>query len=153
MEPSTIDVLELIPHGPEAVIIDRLVSYEPERSTAVVEIGPGSAFVEKGVVPGWVGIEYMAQAIAAHAGYEARKRGEHPRIGFLLGTRAYNCRIPGFPVGSTLRIVVEPLYVEAGFGSFSCSIEMDGVVADAIVNTYQPSERGAAPTSAREAQT
>lgn len=153
MEAATIDVVDLMPHGREMVIIDRLVAYGPKRSIAVVEIGPDSAFVESGAVPAWVGIEYMAQTIAAHAGFEARLNGRAPAIGFLLGTRAYNCRVPGFSIGSKLRIVVEPLYVEAGFGAFSCSIEMDGVVANAVVNTYQPNESDARPAHEEGVQT
>ena len=59
-------------------------------------------------VPAWAGVEYMAQTIAAHAGVEARARGEPPAIGFLLGTRAYSTSVEKFPNGSKLTVTVEP---------------------------------------------
>ena len=89
-------------------------------------------------MPAWVGIEYMAQTIAAHAGFEARLRGERPPIGFLLGTRAYESEVGEFALGSTLTIAVEPVVMEARLAAFQCSIATDHVVAKAVVNTYQP---------------
>ena len=89
-------------------------------------------------MPAWVGIEYMAQTIAAHAGYEARLRGEPPAIGFLLGTRAYRSELGEFSLGSILTISVEPLVADPKLGAFKCAIAIDGVVATAVVNIYQP---------------
>ena len=54
------------------------------RELVVPEAG---LFVEDGQVPAWVGIEYMAQAIAAWAGCRARAAGKPPQLGFLLGSR------------------------------------------------------------------
>lgn len=138
MDTSSIAVTELLPHGPEMTIIDRLVSYDAKKSVAVVDVQPRSAFFEETGVPAWVGIEYMAQTVAAHVGFEARLRGEPPAIGFLLGTRSYENSVGEFPNGSTLKITVEPLWVESGIGAFKCSIAIDEVVAKAVVNTYQP---------------
>jgi predicted hotdog family 3-hydroxylacyl-ACP dehydratase len=81
----------------------------------------------------------MAQAIAAHAGFAARSRGERPAIGLLLGTRAYSSLVDGFPAGAKLTISVEPQHADAGFASFKCAIHTDRVVATAIVNVYVPS--------------
>jgi predicted hotdog family 3-hydroxylacyl-ACP dehydratase len=94
----------------------------------------------------------MAQTVAAHAGFAARLRGEPPAIGFLLGTRSYECHTAEFAVGSELRIVVEPLFVETGLGSFSCIIEERSVLASAIVSTYQPSDDEIARIRARLGQ-
>jgi predicted hotdog family 3-hydroxylacyl-ACP dehydratase len=153
MDPSTIPIGELVPHGPEMTVIDRLVSHTPQRSVATVSVTERSAFVAGAGVPAWVGIEYMAQTIAARAGYEARLRGEPPAIGYLLGTRAYRSSLPEFPVGSTLTIAVEPVVVDAKLGAFQCSIASDRVIATAVVNIYQPGAdelqgvRGGAPRS------
>ncbi|WP_428096558.1 3-hydroxylacyl-ACP dehydratase [Candidatus Rariloculus sp.] len=140
MNPEPIPATELLPHGPEMTLIDRLVVSDAERSVAVVEILPGSEFAESGGVPVWVGIEYMAQTIAARAGFEARLNGEPPPIGFLVGTRKYTCSISVFPIGSRLEITAKPLFVESGFGAFDCTIASGGVVASAILNTYRPTE-------------
>jgi predicted hotdog family 3-hydroxylacyl-ACP dehydratase len=52
-------------------------------------IRPDSAYFDRQLngVPNYVGIEYMAQSIAALAGVEARLDHEGIRVGFLLGTR------------------------------------------------------------------
>jgi predicted hotdog family 3-hydroxylacyl-ACP dehydratase len=152
MDSSSVPIAELLPHGPEMTLIDRLVEYSPQRSAAVVTITPQSRFIEGHGVPAWVGIEYMAQTIAAHAGFAARLRGERPVIGFLLGTRAYRSEVGAFPLGATLTVSVEPVVADAKLGAFECAIAVDRVVATAVVNTYQPGadelealRRGAAP--------
>jgi predicted hotdog family 3-hydroxylacyl-ACP dehydratase len=139
MDPGSTPVGELLPHGPQMTVIDRLVSYEPKRSVAVADIDDRSPFFEHGGVPAWAGIEYMAQTIAAHAGFAARLRGERPAIGFLLGTRAYSSLVAEFTPGAKLTISVELEVADAGFASFKCAIETDRVVATAIVSTYTPS--------------
>jgi predicted hotdog family 3-hydroxylacyl-ACP dehydratase len=139
MDCSAIPIGELLPHGPAMTVIDRLVEYDAKRSVGTVTIARTSRFFAGTGVPAWVGIEYMAQTIAAHAGYEARRRGEPPAIGYLLGTRAYRNELALFPLGTKLTITIEPLVVDAGFGAFQCSIATDRVVATAVVNTYRPS--------------
>jgi predicted hotdog family 3-hydroxylacyl-ACP dehydratase len=139
LDPGAIPVGELLPHGPEMIVIDRLVSYDAARSVAVADVSERSVFFERTGVPAWAGIEYMAQAIAAHAGFEARLRGEPPGIGFVLGTRAYESIVDEFPNGCRLTISVEPQLVGAAFAAFNCAIETDRIVATAVVNTYRPS--------------
>jgi len=138
MDTCRIPIGELLPHGPEMTLIERLAEYSPQLSVATVTITAQSRFVEADGVPAWVGIEYMAQTIAAHAGYEGRLSGQPPAIGFLLGTRAYRSDIGVFPLGATLTISVEPLVADAQLGAFQCSIATDRVVATAVVNTYRP---------------
>ena len=138
MDCRDVPIGELLPHGPEMTVIDRLVEYSPQRSIATVVVTKRNPFVVGSAVPAWLGIEYMAQTIAAHAGFEARLRGERPAIGFLLGTRAYESEVGEFALGSTLTITVEPVVVEARLAAFQCSIATDHVVAKAVVNTYQP---------------
>ncbi|MEO8466771.1 MAG: 3-hydroxylacyl-ACP dehydratase [Gammaproteobacteria bacterium] len=137
-DPSGVPIGELLPHGPEMTVIDRLVEYSPQRSVAIATVMKANPFFRASGVPAWVGIEYMAQTIAAHAGFEARLRGERPAIGFLLGTRAYENEADEFALGSTLTITVEPIVVEARLAAFQCSIATDHVLAKAIVNIYQP---------------
>ena len=139
MDCTAIPIGELLPHGVAMTLIDRLVEYGPKRSVATVAVTATGPFFSGAGVPAWVGIEYMAQTIAAHAGYEARLRGEPPAIGFLLGTRAYRAEVAEFPLGAVLTIGIEPIVVEGGFGAFNCAITAERVLATAVVNTYQPS--------------
>jgi predicted hotdog family 3-hydroxylacyl-ACP dehydratase len=138
MDLAEIPVRELLPHDPPMVLLDRITSFDEATLTAEVDIGIDSMFCGDDGVPGWVGIEYMAQAVAAHAGYKGRLEGNEPLIGYLLGTRAYKCLLPRFPVGETLRVHVESLFVEMALGAFACRIDLGETVATATINVYQP---------------
>ena len=140
MTVTDIPIAELLPHSPPMVLLDRVVLYEDPRLVTGVTIRQGNPFCENGGVPGWIGIEYMAQSVAAHAGIQAHLRGDAPKIGFLLGTRKYECSVDRFPLQSNLEIVVEPLFVEPELGAFSCRIEMGRLVATATINVFQPEE-------------
>jgi predicted hotdog family 3-hydroxylacyl-ACP dehydratase len=135
---TDIPIVELLPMKPPMVFLDRVLSYDDPRLVTGLEVRPGIPFFETDGVPAWVGIEYMAQSVAAHAGVKARLRGEPPLIGFLLGTRAYKCDVSQFTEGENLKINVEPLFSEEGLGAFACSIETDRPLASATVNVYQP---------------
>lgn len=138
MDASSVPIGELLPHGPAMTLIDRLVTYDAARSVAVARITQHNAFFDGSSVPAWVGIEYMAQTIAAHAGFAARLLGMLPAVGFILGTRAYASFVDEFAVGSQLTITVEPQVLDAGFAAFDCAISIDRLVATAILRTYEP---------------
>ena len=138
MQLAEIPVRELVPHEPPMVLLDRITSFDESTLTAEVDITTNSMFCGDDGVPGWVGIEYMAQAVAAHAGYKGRLDGNAPVTGYLLGTRAYKCSLSTFPVGETLQVHIESLFVEMGLGAFACRIELGDTVATASINVYQP---------------
>ena len=89
-------------------MIDAILEHSAIRSIAVAHVSERSLYWQHSGVPAWAGIEYMAQTIAAHAGLEARARGEPPAIGFVIGTRAYSTSVEEFPNGSRLTVTVEP---------------------------------------------
>jgi len=138
MDIGDIPVSELLPHDPPMVLLDRALRYNESSLTAEVDIRPDSVLCGSDGVPGWVGIEYMAQAVAAHAGFKARLIGEQPAVGYLLGTRSYQCSVGNFPIGATLSVHIESLFTEMGLGAFACKIAMNGAVATATINVYQP---------------
>ena len=139
MDIRDIPVRELLPHDPPMVLLDRTISFDDATLIAEVDVRADSILCQGNGVPGWVGIEYMAQAVAAHAGCQARLEGKPPSIGYLLGTRSYKCSLAAFPVGETLKVHIESLYVEMGLGAFACRIDMGETVASATINVYQPS--------------
>lgn len=139
---ADIPVRELLPHQPPMVFLDRVVSYEETKLRTETTVRRESPFCEDDGMPGWVGIEYMAQCVAAYAGMQGRLRGEPPLLGFLLGTRAYECSVNRFPLGETLTVCAEKLFTESGLGAFACSIETDRPVAIATINVYQPDKEG-----------
>lgn len=134
------DIDSLVPHEGRMMLLDRVISVDEDSLCAEVRIRPDSMFCGEDGVGSWVGIEYMAQAIAAHAGYKSRLRGEPVKIGFLLGTRNYDAATPFFAVGSELRIYVRSLLMaDNGLGSFECRAEdKTGIVAVATINVFQP---------------
>lgn len=136
------DVRELVPHSGAMLLLDRVLSADTDNLCAEVRIHAGSTLAGDGGVGAWVGIEYMAQAIAAHAGWLASQRGEAVKVGFLLGSRKYACGVPLFVTGSVLQVHVHRvLQGENGLGAFDCRIDVAGgasAVATATVTVYQP---------------
>jgi predicted hotdog family 3-hydroxylacyl-ACP dehydratase len=141
------DIRSLVPHSGPMVLLDRAISADEESLCAEVRIRADSLFCVDGAVGAWVGLEYMAQAIGAYAGYTARLRGEPIKLGYLLGTRRYECSRPVFTVGMLLRIHVKRiLQSENGLGSFECCIEDEsGQVASANVSVFQPAGEAKLP--------
>lgn len=137
------DIRSLVPHSGPMVLLDRVISVDQENLCAEVRIHADSVFAGKDGVGSWVGIEYMAQAIAAHAGYAARLRGEPVKIGFLLGSRRYDCSRSTFALLSVLRIhVLLVLQSESGLASFECRIEdmEKQILATATITVFEPAD-------------
>ena len=83
----------------------------------------------------------MAQTIAAYAGWKAKESGEAVKLGFLLGTRKYECQEKVFH--TKLKIKAEVLFQSDELASFSCSIRCskdDSTLAEARINVYQPKD-------------
>ncbi|MDP5009158.1 MAG: 3-hydroxylacyl-ACP dehydratase, partial [Glaciimonas sp.] len=124
LPPRFPDIVTCIPHSGSMVLLDRILSVDAENLCAEVVIRSDSLFCDAALgVGSWVGVEYMAQAIAAYAGYGAALRGDAVKVGFLLGTRRYDAHCPYFAVGAVLHVAVERiLQTENGVGSFECCI-------------------------------
>jgi predicted hotdog family 3-hydroxylacyl-ACP dehydratase len=137
-----LDIRSLLPHAGPMVLLDRVVSADAESLCAEVELRAGGLFCTSEGVGGWVGIEYMAQAIGAYAGYTAHLCGEPVKIGFLLGARRYECTRPFFTPGSILKIYVRRILVsDNGLASFECRIDdHGGEVATATLTVFQPAD-------------
>jgi predicted hotdog family 3-hydroxylacyl-ACP dehydratase len=135
-------IAPFVPHRGPMCLLDRLVEADEERAVAEVDVPFDGLFVCDGEVPAWVGIEYMAQAIAAWAGARAVRAGGRPRLGFLLGSRRYEARCAGFPSGVTLRVEARcELIGSNGLGMFDCRILLGGdTVATARVSVFEPPE-------------
>jgi predicted hotdog family 3-hydroxylacyl-ACP dehydratase len=135
-------VAELVPHEGDMVFLDRVLAAGPSTLSAELTITERSALFDGAGVGAWAGIEYMAQAIAAHAGWQAHQRGEPVKVGFLLGSRRYQCGVERFALGSVLHVHVHhALQGENGLAAFECRIEdsADGAqLAGATITVYQP---------------
>ncbi len=135
---------QLVPHGHPMILIDTATSASDSQLTASVTICSDCLFFDSNLdgIPSWVGMEMMAQTIAAYAGYQNLKNGQPVKKGFLLGTRKYQCDVPVFLNHQTLVITAEKLYQEEnGLGSFKCLIELNGdTIATANINVFSPED-------------
>lgn len=131
---------ELIPHSGEMVLVDEVLHYTDD--TVVTRYTPkaGGLFNRAdGSIPAWVGIEYMAQAIAAFAGIEAKKAGRDIRLGFLLGTRHYRSSVTRFLPDQTLEVRAERSIEDSnGLSVFNCTINGPDILVEASINVFQP---------------
>ena len=137
-------VAELVPHSGSMSLLSKIVDYGDGWLQAEVVISRDSTFADALGVPAWIGLEYMAQAIAAYSGLEERLQGNKPRIGFLLGSRKYKCNVERFAIGQTLRVRVQTEMLGAnGLNVFNCNLEGEGVSARAVVKVFQPDDADA----------
>ncbi len=133
------DITDLVPHSATMSLLDQVLDHDKDSLCAQVSITKDSLFAEPAGIPAWVGVEYMAQAIAAYSGMMARSAGQKVSVGFLVGTRKYTCNQPFFPLGSTLKVsVYEELLGDNGLGVFRCKITADNIEANASLSVFQP---------------
>ena len=133
---------ELVPHKGPMCLLDRVIDAGDEHLVAEVTIRADGLFADGGAVGAWVGIEYMAQAVAAWAGWRARAQGGVPKIGLLLGTRDYRCAVARFQPGQCLTVSIRREFVaDNGLGQFQCSIrDGDIELASVALNVFEPDD-------------
>jgi predicted hotdog family 3-hydroxylacyl-ACP dehydratase len=82
-------VEKLVAHRDAMLLIDRVLASTPGGIQVAADVDPHAWYADTGgSMPAWVGVELMAQAVAAWAGLQAWQRDAAPKRGFLLGTRA-----------------------------------------------------------------
>jgi len=150
--PEAIDVLAelknlpvsmFLRHREPMLLLDRVLSIEPEFGACEWRISPSNRFMVEGLgVPSYVGIEYMAQCVAAHAGARARVKGDPPPLGFLLGTRHFEAWIPYFVENVTYQATCQQLIRSAdGMASFECKITEGGrILAEARLSVLEKAD-------------
>ncbi|MZR32210.1 hypothetical protein [Sneathiella litorea] len=139
MQPCPYNITEILYHAPPMILIDRVEAYDAATVASVVDIWADSPFLECGVVPAYVGVEYMAQSIAAYSGIKARNAGEGVKIGYLVSTRSMILSCPAFAIGDRLDVTVKLVYDEKPMAVFDGTIHRaEKLVAEARLNVYQP---------------
>lgn len=90
-------------------------------------------------IPGYVGVELMAQSVASWSGYHAWKRGKSSPVGFLLGCRRYQVECSVFKEHQVLDIYAEQVIENNGMAVFGCRIEHHGeLLANSQLNLFIP---------------
>ena len=134
---------ELVPHTGIMALLEQVVSWNGEEIVTSVVIDQSAPFCNGEGVPAWFGLEYMAQTIAAYAGIKAKELDQAVKIGFLLGTRRYECSKNSFRVGELIRVSArEEVQGSNGLSAFNCCIfdGEDKLVAQANLNVFQPED-------------
>mgnify|MGYP000246907180 CR=1 FL=1 len=144
------DIEEVIKHRKPMRLVDELVSFDESSACVLVNITDKSEFyqAERHGVPSYIGIEYMAQCIAAKAGANELVSGGALKLGFLLGTRKYKPTIAYFSCGETLQVRATKIMEDAaGLSVFDCTIvaknQMETILAQAKINVFQPENSAA----------
>lgn len=117
-------VAEFVMHRDAMLLLDTIVEADDDLTVCEWTVDKDCAFVEdEQGVPAYVGIEFMAQCVAVHAGVRARIEGRGPPLGFLLGTRHFTTSVSHFRIGDTYRaICTELIRDDNGLGSYGCTI-------------------------------
>lgn len=144
------DIEEVIKHRKPMRLVDELISFDEDSACVSVTISNESEFyqAQQQGVPSYIGIEYMAQCIAAKAGANELASGGKLKLGFLLGTRKYQPNVAYFPCGKTLQVTATRLMEDtAGLSVFECVIvssqQPEIILAQAKINVFQPENASA----------
>ena len=122
---STPPIAEVVPHRGRALLLDRIETHETEMTCCVVEID-ASTWLRRadGTVPAWIGIEYMAQCIAAHEGCVARETGRKLEPGFLVRARRVRFHHHELRAGERLAVRVRRLRGRPALGAMAYACEI-----------------------------
>jgi predicted hotdog family 3-hydroxylacyl-ACP dehydratase len=143
IDPSTTSIETILPHRGTMLLLDSVSAFNDETLTAHATVRSDAWYADAtGAMPAWIGVELMAQAIAAHVALLAMRDGGKARPGVLLGSRSYQAQKTSFPRDARLSIEVkELLRSEGGHGAYECSIVHDAeCCAQAIVKVFQPTD-------------
>lgn len=133
----------LLPHRPPMMLIDRLLTCQPDRSgSAEVTLRADGVLVD-GTLNRVALVEMMAQTYAAIKGYEDLSQGKPVMEGFLVGIR--KARFPvDARVGDCLTIEVANIGSIDGFHMIRASVRRDDtILAEGTLKLWVPGESSA----------
>lgn len=136
-----------MPHSGGMLLLDRVIEHSSSQIVTELVVATHLPCYANDRVPAYLGIEVMAQSIAAWAGLCRGDPTTRPPIGFLLGTRRFESTVAFFDLGSKLITRAKYLLENDGLTMFKCYIDyitddwVRAEVATANVNVYsRPNE-------------
>lgn len=130
-----------VPQTQGMCLLARLLEVDDAGLCAEARPGRDDLFTTRAGIPAWVGLEWMAQAVAAWAGWHAAGRGEPPALGLLIGTRRFATDQAHFALETAYRVRVRLEYrADNGLGHFRGAIvDGDGrSLAEADLTVFEP---------------
>lgn len=113
----------LVPHAGRMRLLRDVVEHSSVHTVCAVDPAKSALFRDAdGTVPAFVGLEYMAQCVAAHGGLLARAAGAAPRPALLLGSRRLAIRVDRFEVGQSLLVSARHHRSGPGIVAFDCEV-------------------------------
>ena len=143
MTPEFPPVRELVPHEPPMLWLRRVVAHSADATECEAHADDIALLRDaRGRAPGYAALELAAQCVSAHARLAAANGGA-PRIGFLLGTRRFEVRVPHLLPGQRLFVRVTRLWgADVGPVSFDSEVrdaESGEVLASGRISCFTPS--------------
>ena len=140
MKPCAYPIERILPHAGPMILLDDIEAFDDTKLEASVKIRRNSRFMRSDGMPAHVVIEYMAQACCAFSGVEDLCADRTPRVGFLLGTRAFRADRAWIGEGERLKIAIGLVFRDNGMAVFGCTAAAGGIeFASAQLTVYQPS--------------
>jgi len=142
MTPDALAINEFIVHRPPMRLLDRIISISENDALAETVVRSDNPFFEPGRgLPAYVGLEMMAQAIAAIDGRKRRASGLPANIGFLLGCRRYLSKRASFAENEKLTVAATMVFGDGAMFAFDCRLDDEqGEVATANLKVYAPAD-------------
>jgi predicted hotdog family 3-hydroxylacyl-ACP dehydratase len=117
-------IQDLLPHRAPMLLIDAVTAVDAQGGLGRVRLDPAAWYADgDGATPAWIGVEFMAQTIAACRGQWQRAAGGPARGGYLVAIRNFRSTVAAFPAGAELEIRVRLLDADpSGLCAFECAI-------------------------------
>lgn len=135
-------VAQLLPHAGRMVLLSTVEQYEPDSIACSATVAPDNPYLDDELrVASWYSLEFMAQALAAHAGLESLEQGVAPRVGFLVGCRRLELSGESYPVGQELLVKARRLWKEGEMAVCECELldrRSGRVLAKGNLNVFMP---------------
>jgi predicted hotdog family 3-hydroxylacyl-ACP dehydratase len=117
-------------------LLAHVVAHTEDATTCELSAAASALFAdERGDVPAWVALEWMAQCAAAHGSLSARAVGSPPLQGMLVGAKRFTLARAIFARGETLQVTARPTGAAGDLVTFDCEVrDEQGVVAAASIS-------------------
>ncbi len=143
MPSSSLPIADLLPQQGIMRMLDGVETWDPQSIVATAGCDRSAWYAEgDGSMPSWIGVELMAQAIAAHVNLLSRRPGSPVRRGVLIGTRSYRADPSRLTPGARLTVRADVVFRdETGLGAYDCTIRRDGdILAEATIKVFEPDD-------------
>jgi predicted hotdog family 3-hydroxylacyl-ACP dehydratase len=137
---------KIVPHRGSMLLIDEVIDDDADSIRCRTRVRGDAWYADgAGDMPALLGIELMAQTVAAFIGLSRWRAGETAQAGFLLGSRKYVSEVGVLRRDAVIDIRARTVYREpSGLGAFDCQIlESNQVRVTAVLTVFEPKDMAA----------